>query len=138
MVEALTAGVGLVEAQGGWGKFKSFRDTFDFFGAENPLSKNSRGLADAGVVPHQAAKNSPNADITVLPFKDRQGKPLTHLRAAWVIPKGAKNPDAACEFMKQMTAADTWMAAAKARADARGRGPAVYIGVTPATWWPTR
>ena len=32
-VSALTFTVSLINAQGGWNKFKAFRDTFDFFGA---------------------------------------------------------------------------------------------------------
>ncbi|SCF46589.1 hypothetical protein GA0070216_12024 [Micromonospora matsumotoense] len=34
---------------------------------------------------------------------------------AWVIPKGAKNPDVACTFAKTMTATDTWVTTAQAR-----------------------
>jgi multiple sugar transport system substrate-binding protein len=42
------------------------------------------------------AESSPDVDITVTPFKDRQGNPLTFATgSAWAIPKGAKNPDAA-------------------------------------------
>jgi multiple sugar transport system substrate-binding protein len=37
-VEALDYTVGLVNDQGGWTAFKSFRDAFDIFGEKNPLS----------------------------------------------------------------------------------------------------
>ncbi|MEV4754118.1 extracellular solute-binding protein [Micromonospora sp. NPDC049559] len=121
VLEALRAGVRLIQDQGGWGKFKSFRDTFDFFGAENPLARDQ-----IAVWPMEdwflnvAAKNTPNAELVVKPFVDRQGHPLTYASGmAWVIPKGAKHPDAACAFVKSMTAAATWVAAAKARLAAR-------------------
>ncbi|RLP91958.1 MULTISPECIES: extracellular solute-binding protein [unclassified Micromonospora] len=131
VIEALTTGVNLIQQQGGWGRFKSFRDTFDFFGAQNPLSKNQIvAWPMEEWFLNQAAKNSPNAELVVKPFVDRQGKPLTQSGGqAWVITKGAKNPDAACAFVKQMTATDTWMAAAKARADARKSAGLPFTGI---------
>ncbi|MEV4541044.1 extracellular solute-binding protein [Micromonospora echinaurantiaca] len=131
VVEALTTGLRLIQDQGGFGRFKSFRDTFDFFGAENPLAKNQIGAWPMEEwFLNQAAKNSPKAELVVKPFVDRQGKPLTMSSGqAWVITKGAKNPDAACAFAKQMTATDTWLAAAKARADARKAAGQPFTGV---------
>ncbi|MCO1597900.1 extracellular solute-binding protein [Micromonospora sp. RHAY321] len=131
VIEALTTGVNLIQQQGGWGRFKSFRDTFDFFGAQNPLSKNQIvAWPMEEWFLNQAAKNTPTAELVVKPFVDRQGKPLTQSAGqAWVITKGAKNPDAACAFVKQMTATDTWVAAAKARADARKAAGQAFTGV---------
>ncbi|MGI5519489.1 extracellular solute-binding protein [Micromonospora sp. CA-259024] len=131
VIEALTTGVNLIEQQGGWGTFKSFRDTFDFFGAQNPLSKNQIvAWPMEEWFLNQAAKNSPDAELVVKPFVDRQGRPLTQSAGqAWVITKGAKNPDAACAFVKQMTATDTWLAAAKARADARKSTGQPFTGI---------
>ena len=131
VVEALTTGVGLIRAQGGWGKFKSFRDTFDFFGAQNPLAKNQIAAWPMEEwFLNQAAKNSPDAELVVKPFVDRQGKPLSLASGqAWVITKGAKNPEAACAFVKQMTATDTWLAAAQARAEARKAANLPFTGL---------
>ena len=131
VVEALTTGVGLIQAQGGWGKFKSFRDTFDFFGAQNPLAKNQIAAWPMEEwFLNQAAKNSPDAELVVKPFVDRQGKPLSLSSGqAWVITKGAKNPEAACAFVKQMTATDTWLAAARARAEARKAANLPFTGL---------
>ncbi|WP_433649700.1 ABC transporter substrate-binding protein [Micromonospora zamorensis] len=131
VIEALTTGVNLIQQQGGWGKFKSFRDTFDFFGAQNPLAKNQIvAWPMEEWFLNQAAKNSPNAELVVKPFVDRQGKPLTQSGGqAWVVTKGAKNPDAACAFVKQMTATDTWVAAAKARVDARKAAGQPFTGL---------
>ncbi|MFB9237782.1 extracellular solute-binding protein [Plantactinospora siamensis] len=121
VVEAVQYGASLIQAQGGWGAFKGFRDTFDLFGAKNPLA-----LDQVGIWPmedwflNQIAQNTPKAQFAVKPFVDRQGKPLTMANGqAWAIPKGAKNADAACAFAKTMTATDTWLAAAKARVAAR-------------------
>ncbi|SCG37220.1 extracellular solute-binding protein [Micromonospora humi] len=131
VVEALTTGVRLVQDQGGWGKFKSFRDTFDFFGAQNPLAKNQMvAWPMEEWFLNQAAKNSPKAELVVKPFVDRQGKPLSMSSGqAWVLTKGAKNPKAACAFVKQMTATDTWLAAARARADARKADKLPFTGL---------
>ena len=66
----------------------------------------------------------------VKPFVDRQGKPLSLASGqAWVITKGAKNPEAACAFVKQMTATDTWLAAAQARAEARKAANLPFTGL---------
>jgi multiple sugar transport system substrate-binding protein len=131
VIEALTTGLRLIQAQGGWGKFKSFRDTFDFFGAENPLAKSQMvAWPMEEWFLNQAAKNTPKAELVVKPFVDRQGKPLSMSSGqAWVVTKGAKNPSAACAFVKQMTATDTWLAAAKARADARKAAGQPFTGV---------
>ncbi|MEV0155057.1 extracellular solute-binding protein [Micromonospora sp. NPDC050686] len=131
VVEALATGVRLIQDQGGFGKFKSFRDTFDFFGAQNPLVKNQIvAWPMEEWFLNQAAKNSPKAELVVKPFVDRQGKPLTMSSGqAWVVTKGAKNPDAACAFVRTMTATDTWFAAAKARAEARKAAGQPFTGV---------
>lgn len=131
VVEALRTGLALIEKQGGWGSFKAFRDTFDFFGAQSPLARDQ-----IAVWPMEdwylnvAAKNTPDAELVVRPFADRQGKPLTMASgSAWVIPKGAKNPKAACTFAKEMTAVETWLAAARARLDSRKAAGQPFTGV---------
>jgi len=117
-VEALEYSVGLVNDQGGWTAFKSFRDAFDIFGEKNPLS--------AGAV---AAFPMENWYVNVLrdfigkglkldstQFTDREGNPASMVGgSAWAIPKGAKNPTAACAWAKTMTDKATWMKAAEAR-----------------------
>ena len=61
------------------------------------------------------------------PFRDRQGNPVTFVTgSAWAIPKGAKNPAAACQFAKTMTEASTWVAAAKARVAERAKKKLPY------------
>ena len=130
VVEALTTTAGIVQASGGWGKLKSLRDSFDFFGAKNQFARDQLGafpMEDWYL--NVLAEASPDVDITVAPFKDRQGNPLTFVTgSAWAVPKGAKNPDAACRFAKTMTEASTWVAAARARAEARAKEDLPYTG----------
>ena len=134
MVEALEYTVGLLKAQVDRpSTFKDVREALstDFFGPKNPIATNVLGA----FVMEQwylnvLAENSPNVDITVQPFKGRDGQPLTLATGdAWAIPKGAKNPDAACEFMKVMTATDSWVAAAQARAKTRQAEKKPFTGV---------
>jgi multiple sugar transport system substrate-binding protein len=131
VVEALTTTAGIVQASGGWNKLKSLRDSFDFFGAKNQFAKDQLGafpMEDWYL--NVLAEASPDVDITVAPFKDRQGNPLTFVTgSAWAIPKGAKNPDAACRFAKTMTEASTWVAAARARAEARAKKDLPFTGL---------
>jgi multiple sugar transport system substrate-binding protein len=128
--EALEATVGIVEANGGWSKLKGLRDSFDFFGAKNEYARDQLGgMPMEDWYLNVLAENSPDVDITVTPFQDRQGRPLTFATGnAWAIAKGAKNPDAACSFMKTMTDPATWVAAAKARAAARAKEKLPYTG----------
>jgi len=131
VVEALTTTAGIVQADGGWNKLKSLRDSFDFFGAKNQFAKDQLGafpMEDWYL--NVLAEASPDVDISVTPFKDRQGNPLTFVTgSAWAIPKGAKNPTAACRFAKTMTEASTWVAAAKARSAARAKKNLPFTGL---------
>src|SRR3954447_8224893 len=42
-IAALQYAVSLINAQGGWDKFKSFRDTWDFFGSNNEIAADQVG-----------------------------------------------------------------------------------------------
>ncbi|WP_221891159.1 ABC transporter substrate-binding protein [Microbispora sp. KK1-11] len=130
VAEALDYANGLLDDQGGWTKLKAFTDTFDYFGEKNPIAEDQIGmmLTEQFLVT-SLASTSPDAKITVLPFKDRQGNPVTMVGGnAWVVPKGAKHPDVACQWIKTMTSAGTWIAAAKARAAKRAQEGKPYPG----------
>jgi multiple sugar transport system substrate-binding protein len=118
-VETLTFLKELYDAQGGYAKIKSFKDTFDTFGAENQFVKNQVALqVNQQWYPNVLAENSPELDINAVPFKNSDGDNFTvSSGTAFVIPVGAKNPAAACAWMLNLTSNDAWMAAGKARAD---------------------
>jgi multiple sugar transport system substrate-binding protein len=130
VVEALDFAAKLVADQGGWGGFKAFRDTWDFFGGNNEFAANQLGampMEDRYL--NVLAENSPDAPIAVEPFVDREGSPLTYATgSAWAIPDGAEHPEAACTFIAFMTSTDSWVAAAKARAQARADAGLPYTG----------
>jgi multiple sugar transport system substrate-binding protein len=122
VVAALDYTVGLVNAQGGWNRFKSFRDTWDFFGEGNQVAKDQIGgwpMEDWYL--NVLSDVSPKVKITTAPFTDRQGRPIDYATgSAWAIPRGAKHPELACLWAKTMTTVDAWMAAAQARIQSRG------------------
>ncbi|MEW1953196.1 extracellular solute-binding protein [Terrabacter sp. NPDC080008] len=117
-VEALDFAISLINDQGGWTSFKSFRDSFDIFGEKNPLS--------AGSVVAFPMENwyvnvlrdfiPKGLQLDSTPFTDHDGKPVSMVGgSAWAIPKGSKNPTAACAWAKTLTDKATWMKAADAR-----------------------
>jgi multiple sugar transport system substrate-binding protein len=130
VVEAVRYTTDLVRAQTGWASFKAFRDTFDQFGANNEYVTGQLAAMpmDSWYV-NTLATNSPDADVTIAPFTDRKGNAFTESGGqAWAIPEGARHPELACRFLVTMTAADTWVTAAKARRDALAKKGKPYGG----------
>src|SRR3954464_10252439 len=131
-VAALTYAYSLIQAQGGWDAFKSFRDSWDFFG-----SKNEIAVDQVGAFPMEQwyynvlAGSSPKVHITALQFRNKKGQPINYeTGSAWAIPKGSKNAAAACTWMKAMTSTSTWLAAAKNRASIRKAKNQPYTGLS--------
>jgi multiple sugar transport system substrate-binding protein len=131
-VEALEFTVDLVERQGGWNDFKAFRDSFDIFGEENPLTKGTIAAFPMENWYVNVLRDSIPAGLKLqsTPFTDRQGQAMSILGgSAWAIPKGAKNPAAACAWAKTMTSTETWLTAAKARMAAVEKDGSFFTGL---------
>jgi multiple sugar transport system substrate-binding protein len=130
LVEALEYTVSLVNEHGGWGRFKAFRDSFDFFGGKNQFAKNQLGffpMEDWYL--NVLAENSPDIELTAVPFTGVDGQPVDMVSgSAWVIPAASKNKDVACEFIRTMTDSKSWVKAAEARAKARAAEKKPYTG----------
>lgn len=120
-VAALAFSYSLIQDHGGWDKFKAFRDTWDFFGAGNQVAKDQIGAWPMESFYYNTlADNSPNVDITAKYFTNAKGGPITMFSgSAWAIPRGAKDADLACKWMKAMTSVDTWKTVAKNRFELR-------------------
>jgi len=131
-VAALAYAVSLVNAQGGWDKFKSFRDTWDFFGSQNEIASNQVGAFPMEQWYYNVlAGSSPKVHITALQFRNKKRQPINYeTGSAWAIPKGSKNAAAACTWMKTMTSVSTWTAAAKNRASIRAAKNQPYTGIS--------
>jgi multiple sugar transport system substrate-binding protein len=129
--QALTYAVSLINAQGGWNKFKSFRDTFDFFGKQNPLVKDQLGFWPMeSFIYNVFSNNSPDVDLIAKFFTNRKGGPISMFSGnGWVIPKASKNAAAACSYMRAVTSTKAWTTAAKKRFDARKASGATFTGV---------
>lgn len=109
----------LVDAQGGYAKMKSFSDSIDIFGDENSYTADTVG---SSIFPQWYVNVlTPYVDqveIGAVPFKNVDGENFTVASGtSFVIPAGAKNPDAACAWMLNLTSQDAWMAAGEARAE---------------------
>jgi len=133
VAEALEFTAGLVKAHGTAAAFTDFRSTGPgsaFFGEENQFTEDS-----LGAMPMEQwylnvmAGDTPDEAVSFAPFKDRQGNTITLAGgSAWVVPTGGDNIEAACEFARTVTLADTWYAASKARADARAAEGSPFTG----------
>lgn len=131
VVEALEFAASLHEAAGGREPFMAFRDTWDFFGSGNQMAANQLGAfpMEQWYV-NVLSDVSPDAPVAFVPFTDREGNPITFATGnAWAIPTGSDNAAAACAFVKTMTSAETWIAAAQARADLRAEAGTTNTGV---------
>jgi multiple sugar transport system substrate-binding protein len=131
LVAGLEYAVSLINAQGGWGSFKAFRDSWDFFGEKNQFASDQLAafpMEDWYL--NVLADVSPKTAITVAPFTDEQGKTIDWVTgSAWAIPSASKHKDQACKWIKTMTTSDTWIAAAQARADKRKSEGKSFTGV---------
>jgi multiple sugar transport system substrate-binding protein len=121
----------LTDAQGGWAKIKSFTDRFDVFGGKNQFVKNQVGAqVNAQWYPNVLAEYKDKITIDAVPFKDKDGKPVTVSGgSAFVIPAKAKNPAAACKWAVRLTAEENWMAAAQARATTLKKSGGINTGL---------
>ncbi|WP_410597050.1 extracellular solute-binding protein [Amycolatopsis sp. lyj-23] len=131
LAAALTYAKSLIDVQGGWGTVKAFRDSFDFFGEKNPFKQGQLAatLMDDWYL-NVLANYSPDVRVTAAPFTDTAGTPIDWVTgSAWVIPAGSTHKDQACAWIKTMTDAPTWVAAAKARAEKRKAAGKAFTGV---------
>jgi multiple sugar transport system substrate-binding protein len=116
-ISALTYANSLIQAQGGYNAFLAFRNTWDFFGGDNQVAKNQIGAWPMEEWYYNVlASSSPSVHVASIPFRNRIGGIINYTTgSAWSIPKGSKNPTAACKWMKAMTSVSTWLAAANNR-----------------------
>ncbi len=131
VVEALKYTVSLINDQGGWANFKSFRDTWDFFGAGNEFVKNQIGAMNFEQWYVNVLAGFPaSTDISATPFKGKDGQPLTfETGAAFAIPKNSPNAGGMCQFMKLVTSQGAWAAAGAARAAALAPKKGIFTGL---------
>lgn len=117
--KALTFLKQLIDAQGGWAKVKSFTDAFDTFGKNNQFVKDQVGAQlNAQWYVNVLSPYAKQLEISAVPYKGQDGQTTAVSGGtSFVIPAKAKNPDAGCAWLVQITSQGSWMAAADARAE---------------------
>ena len=130
-VQALTRGRDAYAADGGFPVVKAFSDSWDIFGEKNQYATDQVGMEiGESWYLNTLVENSPKVPVAVLPLKDGNGSTTAWAGGnAWAIPAGARHYDQACDFIATMTAADTWVAAAKVRAAARAKENKPFTGL---------
>jgi multiple sugar transport system substrate-binding protein len=130
-IKAVNFGLSVINAEGGWNKFKAYRDTFDFFGKGNPLVKDQLAMWPMeSFIYNVFSNNSPNVDLVAKFFTNRKGGPITFFSGnGWVVPKGSKNVGDACKYMRYVTSVGAWRLAAKRRFDARKAAGSTFTGL---------
>lgn len=115
----------IYDAQGGYAKVKSFTDAFDTFGDKNQYVTDKVGAqVNAQWYVNVLTPYVKKVDIGAVAFKTPEGQPYTTSGGtAFVIPVGAKNKDAACSWMLNLTSDDAWLAAGKARSATLAKTP---------------
>ncbi len=131
LIEALEFAVGIYDDQGGFSKVKAFRDSTDFFGEGNQFATGTLGAMPMEQWYVNVLNDvSPDAPMAFDTFRTPEGEPLAFASgSAWAIPKGSKNPEAACRFAKTMTMTESWVKAAEARVRDRGNDGGLFTGV---------
>jgi multiple sugar transport system substrate-binding protein len=129
-VAALAYAVSLINDHGGWNRFKAFRDTFDYFGRNNPMAADQMGATPyESFIYNPWAEGNP-VDITAKFWTNQKGGPITLIGGnAWAIPKGSKNPGLACKYIKALQADSSWLKVAKERFDLRRRQGRAFTGL---------
>ena len=130
-LKALTWLKELTDAQGGYSKVKSFKDTMDVFGDQNQYVKDQVGVQTwAQWYPNVLSNTADKVSIEAIAIKDASGKPLAMAGGtAFAIPKTGKNPAAACAWAVNATSTEAWLAAGEARAKTVAEKKSIATGL---------
>ena len=121
----------ITDAQGGFAKLKSFTDSFDVFGENNQYVANQVGAqVNAQWYPNVLSPYVDDIRINAVPFRNADGEPFSIAGGtAFVIPAGAKNPDAGCAWAINTITLDAWLAAGEARKATREEDGGINTGL---------
>ncbi|MFC8192883.1 ABC transporter substrate-binding protein [Cellulomonas sp. NPDC057328] len=121
----------ITDAQGGYAAVKSFTDSFDTFGDANQyVTDQVAAQVNAQWYPNVLSPYVGQVQLRAVPFRDAEGQPFSVAGGtAFVVPAGAKNPDAACAWMLELTELEAWEAAGEARAATREEDGGINTGL---------
>lgn len=110
-IEALQYNIDTYNSQGGFQTYQAFMQTTGFDGAENFFVQHQVAMTPfeswlLGIV----AEGDPNHEFTVTPFRGKDGNPYSITGGqSWAIPKGAKNKEAAWEWISYFSSPTIWV-----------------------------
>ena len=117
-VKALTWMKQVMDAQGGYAKAKSFKDTMDVFGDKNQYVRDQVGVQTwAQWYVNVLSNTKDDVSLAAVPIKTLQGEPIAMAGGtAFAVAAAAKNKSAACAWAINATSEAAWTAAGQARA----------------------
>lgn len=123
VVEAVEIGKQGYDAQGGYQAYETLATTFQ---GDEQFARGlvSMTLYEQWMMSGPIATVAPDLNFDVLPIRMRGSGPEGQMISftggnAWYITSGAKNPDAAWEFIKFLHSDETWLQGARAVKEAR-------------------
>jgi multiple sugar transport system substrate-binding protein len=131
-IKALTFLKQVFDAEGGYDKATSFKNTFDYFGNDNQFATDQVAAEfNQQWYPNVLTGNTAGVDISATPLMSPSGKPIGMADGdAFAIPTAAKNKDAACAWAIDMTSDAAWTAATKARLKTVAKTPgSIFTGL---------
>ena len=117
-VKALTWMKQVMDAQGGFAKVKSFKDTWDAFGDKNQFVQDQVAVQTAQQWYVNVLSNTKDdVSLAAVPIKTLAGEPIAMAGGtAFAVAAAGKNKSAACAWAINATSEAAWVAAGQARA----------------------
>ena len=117
-VKALTWMKQVMDAQGGFAKVKSFKDTWDAFGDKNQFVSDQVAVQTAQQWYVNVLSNTKDdVSLAAVPIKTLQGDSIAMAGGtAFAVAAAGKNKSAACAWAITATSEAAWVAAGQARA----------------------
>jgi multiple sugar transport system substrate-binding protein len=130
-VQALTWMKQVMDAQGGFAKVKSFKDTWDVFGDKNQFVADQVAVQTAQQWYVNVLSNTKDdVSIAAAPIKTLEGKPIAMAGGtAFAVAAAAKNKSAACAWAINATSQPAWVAAGEARAKTVEENDSINTGL---------
>ena len=138
--KALTWMKQVMDAQGGFAKVKSFKDTWDAFGDKNQFVPDQVAVQTAQQWYVNVLSNTKDdVSLAAVPIKTLQGEPIAMAGGtAFAVAAAGKNKSAACAWAINATSEAAWVAAGQARAKTVEEKNSINTGLFTASPVPTR
>ena len=128
---ALTWMKQVMDAQGGYAKVKSFKDSWDTFGDKNQFVRDQVGVqTQQQWYPNVLQATKDDISLAAVPIKTLQGEPLAMAPGtAFAVAAAGQNKSAACAWAINATSEAAWTAAGKARTETVAKNKGINTGL---------